>query len=133
MTPSRASGTHSLITGLGFLTTGLMAIAMLAQTSLAVAADSKGGITVLSVVRDDPADRPATTEIAPGGTVVMRGTRPASNTTANPNPGQPNPAGNTQAGGPATGSVYSGPGWDHRFDYSGLDWAGPFPVIGVSR
>ena len=133
MTPSRASGTHSLITGLGFLTTGLMAIAMLAQTSLAVAADSKGGITVLSVARDDPADRPATTEVAPGGTVVMRGTRPVNANTANPNPGQPNPAQGGQGVGPAAGSVYSGPGWDHRFDYSGLDWAGPFPVIGVSR
>ena len=32
--------------------------------------------------------------------------------------------------GPAA-AAYAAPGWDQRFDYGGLDWGPPGPVIGV--
>src|SRR6185437_15586446 len=113
-------------------------VAVLWQPSVAAAADGKGGgFTVLPVVvPGDAVNRPVP-EVAPGGTLILRGTRPvnlyAGNANADAN--LPNPGGGAQGIGAVTNGpaavAYPAPGWDQRFDYSGLDWGPPGPVLGV--
>ena len=139
MKPSAANGTRFRLIGPGGLAAALLGIAVLWQPNIAAAADGKSGsLTILPVVvPGDAVDRP-TPEVAPGGTLVLRGTRPVNLNTGNLNTGnanQPNPGGGPQAIGAVTNgpaaAAYAAPGWDQRFDYSGLDWGPPGPVIGV--
>ena len=131
MKPSDANGTRLSLTGLGCLAAGLLSITMLCQPNLAAAADGKGAsLTVSPVLRGDADDRGTEPEVAPGGTLVLRGTRPV-----NPAPPPPNPTDRTQAtavvtNGPTAAVGYS-TGWDQRYDYSGLNWGPPGPVMGV--
>jgi hypothetical protein len=122
----------SRISGLGYLAAGLLA-AMLYQPSLATAADrSASGDIALPVVRGPSLDRPESPEVSPGGTLVLRGTRPVSPSAGNPNAGQPYPAASgtdAPANGPA-GSLNTAPGWDRRFDTSGLDTSAAPSMIG---
>ena len=135
MKPSGANGTRFPLIGLGCLAAALLGTAVLCQANLAAAADDSRGATVFPVVPGNAVDRPVP-EVAPGGTLVLRGTRPVN--AGNPNggnPNQPNPGGGAPgigavANGPAA-AAYAAPGWDQRFDYSGLDWGPPGPVIGV--
>jgi hypothetical protein len=129
MKPSDANGTRFSLYGLGCLAAGLLSITMFCQPNLAAAAGKGGSAAVFPVIRGDPDDRSTEPEVAPGGTLVLRGTRPV-------NPAPPNPGDRGQGAGAVTyGSAapvgYSAPGWDQRFDYSGLDWGPPGPVIGV--
>jgi hypothetical protein len=130
MTPSGANGTRFTFNGVGCLAAVLLGIAVL-WPNLAAAADVKGGsLTVSPVLRGDADDRSTEPEVAPGGTLVLRGTR-----AANPSPAPPNPGDRTQG----TGAVTNGPaapvgystGWDQRYDYSGLNWGPPGPVMGI--
>jgi hypothetical protein len=144
MKPSAANRTRFRLIGPGGLAAALLGIAVLWQPNIAAAADGKSGsLTILPVVvPGDAVDRP-TPEVAPGGTLVLRGTRPVNLNTGNLNTGnlntgnanQPNPGGGPQAIGAVTNgpaaAAYAAPGWDQRFDYSGLDWGPPGPVIGV--
>jgi hypothetical protein len=122
----------SRISGLGYLAAGLVA-AMLCQPSLASAADrSASGDIALPVVRGPSLDRPEAPEVSPGGTLVLRGTRPVSPIAGNPNAGQPYPAASgtdAPANGPA-GSLNTTPGWDRRFDTGGLDTSAAPSMIG---
>jgi hypothetical protein len=147
MKPSAANGTRFRLIGPGSLAAALLGIAVLWQPNIAAAADGKSGsLTILPVVvPGDAVDRPRP-EVAPGGTLVLRGTRPVNTNAGNTNAGNTN-AGNTNAGNPPNsgGSIqgigavtngpaaaaYAAPGWDQRFDYGGLDWGPPGPVIGV--
>jgi len=130
MIPSRANRTRFTLNGVGCLAAALLGIAVL-WPNLAAAADRGGSLTVLPVVvPGDAVDRPVP-EVAPGGTLVLRGTRPINTNNGNP----PNAGGGTQgigavANGPAA-AAYAAPGWDQRFDYNGLDWGPPGPPIGV--
>jgi hypothetical protein len=139
MKPSAANGTRFRLIGPGGLAAALLGIAVLWQPNIAAAADGKSGsLTILPVVvPGDAVDRP-TPEVAPGGTLVLRGTRPVNLNTGNlntANANQPNPGGGPQGIGAVTNgpaaAAYAAPGWDQRFDYSGLDWGPPGPVIGV--
>src|SRR3954466_7574380 len=106
MKPSAANGTRFRLIGPGCLAAALLGIAVLWQPNIAAAADGKSGsLTILPVVvPGDAVDRP-TPEIAPGGTLVLRGTRPVNLNTGNLNTGnmntgnanQPNPGGGPQA------------------------------------
>jgi hypothetical protein len=137
MKPSAANRTRFRLIGPGCLAAALLGIVVLWQPNIAAAADGKSGsLTILPVVvPGDAVDRP-TPEVAPGGTLVLRGTRPVNTNAGNANAGNPpNSGGSTQgigavANGPAA-AAYAAPGWDQRFDYSGLDWGPPGPVIGV--
>jgi len=138
MKPSGANRTRFRLIGPGCLAATLLGFAVLWHPNIAAAADGKGGgLTVLPVVPGDAVDRPVP-EVAPGGTLILRGTRPVNLNTGNANAGnanQPNPGGGPQGIGPAANgpaaAAYATPGWDQRFDYSGLDWGPPGPVIGV--
>jgi hypothetical protein len=127
---SRANTARCRIAGLGYLTAGLLA-AMLCQPSLAAAADrSASGDIALSVVRGPSLDQRESPEMSPGGTLVLRGTRPVSPSASNPNAGQPYPAASeATANGPA-GPLNATPGWDRRFDTGGLDTSAAPPMIG---
>jgi hypothetical protein len=149
MKPSGAKGTRLPLIGPGRLAAALLGIAVLWQPNIAAAADGKSGsLTILPVVvPGDAVDHPVP-EVAPGGTLVLRGTRPVNLNAGNLNAGnlntgnanagnanQPNPGGGPQGIGAVTNgpaaAAYAAPGWDQRFDYSGLDWGPPGPVIGV--
>jgi hypothetical protein len=129
MKPSGANGTRFPLIGLGCLAAALLGTAVLCQANLAAAADDSRGAPVFPVVPGNAVDRPVP-EVAPGGTLVLRGTRPVSPSPTPPNPGGGAPSIGAVANGPAA-AAYSAPGWDQRFDYSGLDWGPPGPVIGV--
>jgi len=129
--PSRANAARCRIARLGYLTAGLAA--MLSQPFLASAADrSASGDIALPVVRGPSLDRRELPEVSPGGTLVLRGTRPVSPSAANPNVGQPYPAASeadAAANGPA-GPRNTTPGWDRRFDTVGLDTSAAPSMIG---
>jgi len=129
---SRANNARCRIAGLGYLATGLLA-AMLSQPILASAADrSASGDIALAVVRGPSLDQRESSEVSPGGTLVLRGTRPVSPSAGNPNAGQPYPAASgtdAPANGPA-GSLNTAPGWDRRFDTGGLDTSAAPSMIG---
>lgn len=129
MKPSGANGTRFPLIGLGRLAAALLGTAVLCQANLAAAADDSRGAAVFPVVPGNAVDRPVP-EVAPGGTLVLRGTRPVSPSPTPPNPGGGAPGIGAVVNGPAA-AAYSAPGWDQRFDYSGLDWGPPGPVIGV--
>src|SRR5436309_5264060 len=133
MTPSGANGSRFTFNGLGCLAAALLGIAVL-WPNPAAAADKGGNLTVLPVVvPGDAVDRPVP-EVAPGGTLVLRGTRPVNASTGNANAGNGNAGNPPQAnsgGGMPPVAGYVAPGWDPRFDYSGLDWGPPGPVLGV--
>src|SRR5437762_8295402 len=129
MKPSGANGTRFSPHGLGCLAAALLGTAVLRQANLAAAADDSRGAAVFPVVPGNAVDRPVP-EVAPGGTLVLRGTRPVSPSPTPPNPGGGAPGIGAVANGPAA-AAYAAPGWDQRFDYSGLDWGPPGPVIGV--
>jgi hypothetical protein len=128
--PVDANGTRFPLPGPGCLAASLLAIALLCHPNPAAAADGKGAsLTVSPVLRGDADDRGTEPEVASGGTLVLRGTRPV-----NPAP-PPNPTDRTQAtavvtNGPTAAVGYS-TGWDQRYDYSGLNWGPPGPVMGV--
>lgn len=81
--------------------------------------------TVLLAVRAGVAGRLAPPD-ALGGTVVLRGSRPA-----NPNPWQPVPGGGGEGYGPPDNgppvAVPPGIGWDNEFDTVGFDRSGLDP------
>jgi hypothetical protein len=129
MKPSGANGTRFPLIGLGCLAAALLGTAVLCQANFAAAADDNRGAAVFPVVPGNAVDRPVP-EVAPGGTLVLRGTRPVSPSPTPPNPGGGTPGIGAVANGPAA-ATYAAPGWDQRFDYSGLDWGPPGPVIGV--
>jgi hypothetical protein len=129
MKPSGANGTRFPLIGLGCLAAALLGTAVLCQANFAAAADDSRGAAVFPVVPGNAVDRPVP-EVAPGGTLVLRGTRPVSPSPTPPNPGGGTPGIGAVANGPAA-AAYAAPGWDQRFDYSGLDWGPPGPVIGV--
>ena len=140
MKASRAIPARSWITGLGYLAAGLM-VAMLSQPGLADAADRKArGDTALSVVRGPSVDQRELPELSPGGTVVLRGSRPVSPNAGNSTAGRPYPAASeaeaaAAAAGPA-GPLNAAPGWDRQFDMGGLDTSAAPPMfgpIGVGR
>jgi len=130
VTPVDANGARFPLPGPGCLAASLLAIALLCQPNPAAAADGKGAsLTISPVLRGDADDRGTEPEVAPGGTLVLRGTR-----AVNPAP-PPNPTDRTQAAavvtnGPAAPVGYSA-GWDQRYDYSGLNWGPPGAVMGV--
>ena len=129
MTPSGADRTRFIPKHAGCFTAALLGIAVL-WPNLAAAADKGGSPTILPlVVPGDAVDRP-TPEVAPGGTLVLRGTRPVNTNAGNGNAGNPPQA--NPGGGAPTVAGYVAPGWDQRFDYSGLDWGPPGPVIGLT-
>jgi hypothetical protein len=129
--PVDANGTRFPLPGPGCLAASLLAIALLCQPNPAAAADGKGAsLTVSPVLRGDVDDRGAEPEVAPGGTLVLRGTRPVNPSPAPPNPGDRTQGAGVVTNGPAAPVGYA-PGWDQRYDYSGLDWGPPGPVIGV--
>jgi hypothetical protein len=114
---------------LGYLTAGLAA--MLSQPFLASAADrSASGDIALPVVRGPSLDRRELPEMSPGGTLVLRGTRPVSPSAGNPNAGQPYPAASEVAANGPAGPLNSAPGWDRRFDTGGLDTSAAPSMIG---
>ena len=120
----------SRISGLGYLAAGLLA-AMLCQPSLAAAADrSASGDIALPVVRGPSSDRPEAPEVSPGGTLVLRGTRPVSPSAGNPNAGRPYPAASEAAANGPAGPLDTAPGWDRRFDTGGLDTSAAPSMIG---
>jgi len=120
----------SRISGLGYLAAGLLA-AMLCQPSLAAAADrSASGDIALPVVRGPSSDQRESPEVSPGGTLVLRGTRPVSPSAGNPNAGQPYPAASEAAANGPPGSLNTTPGWDRRFDTGGLDTSAAPSMIG---
>jgi len=125
---SDAHGTRYSLHGLGCFAAVLLGIAVLFQPNLA-AADGKNRGAAIFPVHGNAVDRNLP-EVAPGGTLVLRGTRPDNPNPAQPNPGEGAQGGGAEASGPSDW-VYSSRGWDERFDYSGLDWAPPGPVIGV--
>jgi hypothetical protein len=138
MKPSAANGTRFRLIGPGCLAAALLGIAVPWEPNIAAAADGKSGsLTILPVVvPGDAVDRPRP-EVAPGGTLVLRGTRPVNTNAGNANAGNANqltgggPQGiGAVTNGPAA-AAYAAPGWDQRFDYGGLDWGPPGPVIGV--
>ena len=132
MRPSDADGTRFSLYRLGCLAAGLLSLSMLCQPNLAAAADGKGpGVAVLPVVPGNAVDRPPP-EVAPGGTLVLRGTRPDNANAGNPNSAPPIP-GSTPGIARSAADPPPGSGWDQRFDYSGLDWGPPGPVIGAYR
>ena len=107
-----AYGPPSRISGIARLSAVLLAIALLSQPNVADAADNKGGDTAIAVVRGPTSDVREMPEVAPGGGVVLRGTRPV-------NPSQ-QPA--RDRGGQATNVGFSprtflGSGWDIRYDF----------------
>jgi hypothetical protein len=119
-------------------------MAMLSQPGLASAADRKArGDTALSVVRGPSVDQRELPELSPGGTVVLRGSRPVSPNAGNPNAGnstagQPYPAASEAAAAPAgpAAPLNAAPGWDRQFDMGGLDTSAAPPMfgpIGVGR
>ena len=133
MTPLDPSGTRFSLYGLGCVAAGLLAIAMLCQPNPAAAADGKGANLPLSpvvrapVLRGDADDRSTEPEVAPGGTLVLRGARAANPSPAPPNPGDRTSATAPVTNGPAAAVGYSG-GWDTRYDYRGLNWGPPAPA-----
>lgn len=138
MISSTANRTRFTRNGPGCLAAALLGIAVLWQPEIAVAANGKGGsITVLPVVVPGDAVDRSLPEVAPGGTLILRGTRPVSTNAGNANAGnanQSNPGGGPLGIGAVTNgpaAAYPTPGWDQRFDYSGLDWGPPGPGIGV--
>src|SRR5258707_15231380 len=98
MKPSGANGTRFPLIGLGCLAAALLGTAVLCQANLAAAADDSRGAAVFPVVPGNAVDRPVP-EVAPGGTLVLRGTRPVS-----PSPTPPNPGG----GAPGIGAEANG-------------------------
>src|SRR3954453_15904068 len=107
MKPSAANGTRFRLIGPGGLEAALLGIAVLWQPNVAAAADGKGGtLTILPVMPGDTVDRPRP-EVAPGGTLVLRGTRPISTNAGNANAGNAN---QLTGGGPqGIGAVTNGP------------------------
>jgi hypothetical protein len=85
----------------------------------------------LPVVRGPSVDPRELPELSPGGTVVLRGTRPVSSNpnAGNPNAGPPYPGGSEENAAAAAnrpaGPINAAPGWDRQFDMGGLDAAPP--------
>jgi len=127
--PSRANAARCRIARLGYLTAGLAA--MLSQPILASAADrSASGDIALPVVRGPSLDQRESSEVSPGGTLVLRGTRPVSPSAGNPNAGPPYPAASEAAANGPAGPLNATPGWDRRFDTGGLDTSAAPSMIG---
>ena len=116
MKPSRVHGGSRRIEGRGRLTAVLLGIAGLCDPSLAGAAD------VLTAAPPSNIESPGSPEIAAGGTVVLRGSRPK------PSPGLPA----FEGSGTGYQSTGNGPasalpprlGWDRDYDTSGFDRTG---------
>ena len=121
MKPSRPNGAPGRTAALGCLAAGLLGIVMLAQPNLTAAADSKGD-AALSVVRGPSSERREMPEVASGGAVVLRGSRPVY-----PNPSQ---SASGQGGNGAAG-LAANSGWDRDFDIGGLNYSTPYPLVGV--
>ena len=132
----RAHEARSQISGLACLIAVLLTVALISLSNLAEAADDKeGGAITFSVLRGPGSDRSDVSEVPPGDSVVLRGTRPpkpdASNTssgvdgegfagTNNAIQQRPsNPYEQRQNNTFQPGPIY-GSGWDTRYDYSGL-------------
>jgi hypothetical protein len=127
---SRANTARCRIAGLGYLTAGLLS-AMLSPPILASAADpSASGDIAFPVVRGPSLDRRESPEVSPGGTLVLRGTRPVSPSAGNPNAGRPYPAASEAAANGPAGPLDTTPGWDRRFDTGGLDTSAAPSMIG---
>jgi hypothetical protein len=141
--PYRAHRACSRISSLACLTAVLGGVVLLSQLNLADAADGKrGGDTALSVMRGQGPDRSDLSEVPAGGSVVLRGPRPAK---PNTSPASPGGIGEGYAG--ANTALQQGPGdpyqqrqnntflqaplygwgWDGRYDLSGLSGV-YFPV-----
>ena len=125
MKPSRPNGAPGRTAALGCLAPGLLGIVMLAQPNLAAAADSRGDVA-LSVVRGPSSERREMPEVASGGAVVLRGTRPVYLNASQSASGQGGGAvGNREAG------LAANSGWDRDFDIGGLNYSTPYPLVGV--
>ena len=98
---------------------------MLGQPNLVAAADSNGD-AALSVVRGPSSERREMPEVASGGAVVLRGSRPVYPNLALSASGQGGGAAGNRAAGLTANS-----GWDRDFDIGGLNYSPPYPLIGV--
>jgi len=130
VTTSRARSAISSIAGFACLAAAAVAAGVICSPGGAAAADRRARTVAASVVRVPSVDRRALPEIAPGGTVVLRGSRPANSNATNTNPA---PRATDQFGAGYGSSrpaaAVSRPGWDLDFDAGGLDT--PLPPTGV--
>ena len=105
----------------GYMLKDSSCYAVPAPGGIAGGAAGRANRTVLPAVRAGVVGRPASPDTL-GGTVVLRGSRPA-----NPNPWQPIPGGGEGYGPPDNGppvAVPPGIGWDNEFDTVGFDQSG---------